>query len=98
MVELLSERKRRRPIQSNPSLRQRSTETVVDPARWAASSTASEGLAVRFFEMGLYRLRGRVRYPAQAAPQKPSLSRVQEICEHGLKGDIGNGSARTPRQ
>ena len=44
----------------------------------------------RFYEMGLYRLRGTVRYPAQATPRRSSLSRVQEICTHGLKGVHGN--------
>lgn len=38
------------------------------------------------YTMGLYRLRGTVRYPAQATPRRSSLSRVQEICTHGLKG------------
>src|SRR5579871_3821070 len=36
--------------------------------------------------MGLHRLRGTVRYAAQAAPVRSSLSRVQENCTHGLKG------------
>jgi RNA-directed DNA polymerase len=36
--------------------------------------------------MGLYRLRGTVRYPAQAAPERSSLSRVRENRTHGLKG------------
>ena len=40
----------------------------------------------RFVGMGLYRLRGTVKYPAQAAPRRSSLSRVQENCTHGLKG------------
>lgn len=44
-------------------------------------------------EMGLYRLRGTVRYPAQATPQRPSESRVREIRTHGLKGGSGNGVA-----
>ena len=41
----------------------------------------------RFVGMGLYRLRGTVKYPAQAAPRRSSLSRVQENCAHGLKGE-----------
>ena len=46
----------------------------------------------RYFGMGLYRLRGTVRYPANATPPRPSVSRVQEICTHGLKGGAGIGS------
>src|SRR3990170_1050594 len=42
-------------------------------------------------EMGLHRLRGTVRYPANATPRRPSVSRVREICMHGLKGGSGNG-------
>ena len=41
----------------------------------------------RFHGMGLYRLRGTVKYPAQAAPVRSSLSRVRENRMHGLKGD-----------
>jgi len=44
-------------------------------------------------EMGLYRLRGTVRYPAQATSQRPSESRVRETRMHGLKGGSGNGMA-----
>lgn len=40
----------------------------------------------RFVAMGLYRLRGTVKYPAQATPRRSSVSRVQENCTHGLKG------------
>jgi group II intron reverse transcriptase/maturase len=39
-----------------------------------------------FHGMGLYRLRGTVRYSAQAAPIRSSLSRVRENRTHGLKG------------
>lgn len=42
--------------------------------------------AAQFHGMGLYRLRGTVRYPAQAAPVRSSLSRVRENRMHGLKG------------
>ncbi len=45
----------------------------------------------RFVGMGLYRLRGTVKYPAQATPVRSSLSRVQENCTHGLKGVLRNG-------
>ena len=40
----------------------------------------------QFWAMGLYRLRGTVRYPAQAASVRSSLSRVRENRTHGLKG------------
>jgi len=40
----------------------------------------------QFWAMGLYRLRGTVRYPAQATPGRSSLSRVRENRTHGLKG------------
>ena len=46
----------------------------------------------RYHEMGLYRLRGTVRYPANTTPPRPSVSRVQETCTHGLKGGAGIGS------
>jgi group II intron reverse transcriptase/maturase len=39
-----------------------------------------------FHGMGLHRLRGTVRYAAQAAPVRSSLSRVRENRTHGLKG------------
>jgi RNA-directed DNA polymerase len=52
----------------------------------------------RLYAMGLHRLQGRIVYPAQAAPVRLSLSRVRENRTHGLKGDVGNGSIRTPRQ
>ena len=40
----------------------------------------------RFVGMGLYRLRGTVKYPAHATQRRSSVSRVQENCTHGLKG------------
>ena len=45
----------------------------------------------RLHELGLCRLQGKVSYPAQAAPIRPSLSRVREIRMHGLKGGFGIG-------
>ncbi|MGH9719679.1 MAG: group II intron reverse transcriptase/maturase [Bryobacteraceae bacterium] len=39
-------------------------------------------------DMGLYRLRGHVRYAAQATPVRSSVSRVRENRTHGLKGDL----------
>jgi RNA-directed DNA polymerase len=39
-------------------------------------------------DMGLYRLRGQVRYAAQATPVRSSVSRVRENRTHGLKGDL----------
>ena len=49
----------------------------------------------RLWSMGLHRLRDRVRYPVQAAPRRPSVSRVPEIGTHGLNGDFAQppGSA-----
>jgi len=43
--------------------------------------------------MGLYRLRGTVKYPAQAARRRSSLSRVPENGTHGLKEFVENGLA-----
>jgi len=43
-----------------------------------------------FRELGLFQLRGTVKYPAQATSVRSSLSRVREIRTHGLKGDHGN--------
>ena len=45
----------------------------------------------RLHEIGLHRLQGKVFYPAQAAPVRPSVSRVREIRTHGLKGGFGIG-------
>jgi RNA-directed DNA polymerase len=42
--------------------------------------------SARLHEMGLYRLRGSVSYPTQAAAVRPSVSRVREIRTHGLSG------------
>lgn len=41
----------------------------------------------RFVGMGLYQLRGTVKYPSQATPVRSSLSRVRENRSHGLKGE-----------
>ena len=41
----------------------------------------------RFYRMGLHRLRGTVKYPAQAVPRRSSLSRMRENRTYGLKGD-----------
>jgi group II intron reverse transcriptase/maturase len=43
--------------------------------------------------MGLHRLMGTVKYPAQATPVRSSLSRVRENRTHGLKGVVRNGLA-----
>jgi len=40
----------------------------------------------QFGAMGLYRLRGTVRYPAQATPGRSSLTRVRENRTQGWKG------------
>jgi len=53
----------------------------------------SDWTSDRLLGMGLLRLRGTVRYPAKAAPIRPSVSRVREIRTHGLKGGSGNGLA-----
>jgi group II intron reverse transcriptase/maturase len=45
----------------------------------------------RFHKMGLHQLRGTVAYPVQAAPVRPSVSRVRETRQHGLKGGFGIG-------
>lgn len=42
-------------------------------------------------EMGLHKLMGTVKYTAQAAPIRSSLSRVRENRMLGLKGEIRNG-------
>jgi len=47
----------------------------------------------QLYGMGLYKLMGTVKYPAQATPRRSSLSRVPENGTHGLKGDIRNGLA-----
>jgi group II intron reverse transcriptase/maturase len=49
--------------------------------------------ADQLWAMGLYRLLGTVKYPAQATPRKSSLSRVPENGTHGLKGVVRNGLA-----
>jgi hypothetical protein len=41
--------------------------------------------------MGLHKLMGTVKYPAQATPRRSSVSRVPENGTHGLKGEIRNG-------
>ena len=43
--------------------------------------------------MGLHRLMGTVKYPAQATPRRSSLSRVPENGMHRLKGEFRNGLA-----
>jgi len=43
----------------------------------------------RLYDLGLHRLRGSVRYPAQATPVRPSLSRVREIRKHGCVSSEG---------
>jgi group II intron reverse transcriptase/maturase len=40
----------------------------------------------QLYGMGLHQLMGTVKYPAQAAPRRSSLSRVPENGTHGLKG------------
>ncbi len=45
----------------------------------------------RLYSLGLHRLRGTVKYPANATPRRPSASCVREIRTHSLKGGAGNG-------
>jgi group II intron reverse transcriptase/maturase len=52
----------------------------------------------RLHEMGLVMLRRNVRYPSQAAPPRPSVSRVRENCTHGLKGDLARRARRAQRR
>jgi len=47
----------------------------------------------QLYGMGLHKLRGTVKYPAQATPRRSSLSRVPENGMHGLKGESRNGLA-----
>jgi hypothetical protein len=47
----------------------------------------------QLYGMGLHRLMGTAKYPAQATPRRSSLSRVPENGMHGLKGEIRNGLA-----
>jgi len=73
------------------------TESKVNEARRRGGQRAryrrSEWPLERLFGMGLHRLRKSVRYPAQATPRRPSVSRVRETRTHGLKGGAGNGLA-----
>jgi group II intron reverse transcriptase/maturase len=53
----------------------------------------------RLYGYGLHRLQGTVKYPAHAAPRKPSASCVRENRTHSLKGGAGNGPRyAAPRQ
>ena len=47
----------------------------------------------QLYGMGLHKLMGTVKYPAQATPVRSSLSRVRENRTHGLKGEIRTGLA-----
>jgi RNA-directed DNA polymerase len=47
----------------------------------------------QLYGMGLHKLMGTVKYPAQATPRRSSVSRVPENGTHGLKGEIRNGPA-----
>jgi RNA-directed DNA polymerase len=55
------------------------------PSRWPRE---------RLYGMGLHQLRRTVRYPSQAAPRRPSESRVRETRTHGLKGDLAQSAGR----
>jgi RNA-directed DNA polymerase len=45
----------------------------------------------QLYGMGLHKLMGTVKYPAQATPRRSSVSRVPENGMHGLKGEVRNG-------
>jgi RNA-directed DNA polymerase len=47
----------------------------------------------QLYGMGLHKLMGTVKYPAQATSGRSSVSRVRENRTHGLKGDYGDGLA-----
>jgi group II intron reverse transcriptase/maturase len=51
------------------------------------ASTRPSFTHAQLYGMGLHRLMGTVRYPAQATPRRSSLSRVPVNGTHGLKGD-----------
>ena len=50
----------------------------------------------QFWGMGLYRLRGTVRYPAQAASVRSSLSRVRYVAAKVMWRPENTWSARIP--
>jgi hypothetical protein len=71
-------------------LRRGGQRTRFRPDRWPSQ---------RLHDLGLYRLRGTVKYPAQAMSGKPSVSCVRETRTHSLKGDAGAGPhSAVPRQ
>jgi RNA-directed DNA polymerase len=45
----------------------------------------------QLYGMGLHKLMGTVKYPAQATPRRSSVSRVPENGMHGLKGEVRDG-------
>ena len=47
----------------------------------------------QLYGMGLHKLMGTVKYPAQATSRRSSVSRVRGNRTHGLKEDYGNGLA-----
>jgi RNA-directed DNA polymerase len=47
----------------------------------------------QLYGMGLHKLMGTVKYPAQATQRRSSVSRVPENGMHGLKGEFRNGLA-----
>jgi group II intron reverse transcriptase/maturase len=52
----------------------------------------------RLYGMGLVKLQGTVRYPAQATDRRPSESRVRENRMHGLKGAIQTQAGETGKR
>jgi hypothetical protein len=57
---------------------------------------SGEWTFARLFSMGLYQLRGTVRYPANATNLRPSVSRVRENRTHGLNGGLQNQTGAMP--
>jgi RNA-directed DNA polymerase len=51
----------------------------------------------QLYGMGLHKLMGTVKYPAQATPRRSSLSRVRENRTHGLKGVLWKRAGITTR-
>ena len=65
------------------------------PAVSAWWTTANEAGSIHWrselYGMGLHKLMGAVKYPAQATPRRSPVSRVPENGMHGLQGEFRNG-------
>ena len=60
-------------------------------AHWATNRRSELHSPALSSTVGLHKLMGTVKYPAQATPRRSSVSRVPENGMHGLKGEIRNG-------